>query len=479
MSKRLPCPPAPGPLEDYAARFDDLFATLAQRRGFREYLQGLLLPRDRNKVLTALAGTEPIVGAQGAPAQKLQFFLSESAWEAQQINTRRLQMIREDPRTRPHEDGVLVLDETGDRKDGTKTDHVGYQYLGSIGRIANGIVSVSSVWADENVYHPLHVEPYTPAKRLEKANSDPAFRTKPEIAAELVENARQADIPFRAVVADCLYGENPAFQSALWKTRVPYVLSLRPHQGRWAEEEAAHTPEEAAQDMGWRSADEPGAWKPIIRTFKDGHTERWWAVEVTTLIGHGPEKPLRLVAVTTDPSTLPTNSSWYLMTNIPAPGYRPVQESSFEAAALAEVVRLYGLRQWIEQSYRQLKGELGFADFEVRSDRAIRRHWELVFCAFSLCWRAYIQEQEPAFMAPAPDAQPVAEQSGGKAVQSVLFGPPLSWPVALRQVRSWLDPWVMLWRLWQAWSEADPPPALQALLDAVGRGHSLDLYVSV
>jgi hypothetical protein len=76
MSKRLPCPPAPGPLEDYAARFDDLFGTLAQRRGFREYLQGLLLPRDRNKVLTALAGTEPIVGAQDAPAQKLQFFLS-------------------------------------------------------------------------------------------------------------------------------------------------------------------------------------------------------------------------------------------------------------------------------------------------------------------------------------------------------------------------------------------------------------------
>jgi hypothetical protein len=73
MSKRLPCPPAPGPLEEYAARFDELFCTLAQRRGFREYLQGLLLPKDRNKTLTALAGTEPIVGAQGAPAQRLQF----------------------------------------------------------------------------------------------------------------------------------------------------------------------------------------------------------------------------------------------------------------------------------------------------------------------------------------------------------------------------------------------------------------------
>nr|BEK70624.1 hypothetical protein KPHV_78510 [Kitasatospora purpeofusca] len=44
-------------------RFDDLFRSLAQRRGFREYLTGLLLPGDRNKTLTALAGAEPVTGA--------------------------------------------------------------------------------------------------------------------------------------------------------------------------------------------------------------------------------------------------------------------------------------------------------------------------------------------------------------------------------------------------------------------------------
>ena len=64
MTARRPCPPAPGPLEDYAQRFDGLFSSLAQRRGLRDYLQGLLLPRDRNKTLTGLAGAEPIVGAQ-------------------------------------------------------------------------------------------------------------------------------------------------------------------------------------------------------------------------------------------------------------------------------------------------------------------------------------------------------------------------------------------------------------------------------
>ena len=53
-TKRAPCPPAPGPLEDYARQFDASFANLAQRRAFRDYLHGLLLPRERTKTLTGL-----------------------------------------------------------------------------------------------------------------------------------------------------------------------------------------------------------------------------------------------------------------------------------------------------------------------------------------------------------------------------------------------------------------------------------------
>ena len=55
MTKLKPCPPAPGPLEGYAARFDDLFSHLAQRRGFREYPAGPLAPRKRTKTLTCPA----------------------------------------------------------------------------------------------------------------------------------------------------------------------------------------------------------------------------------------------------------------------------------------------------------------------------------------------------------------------------------------------------------------------------------------
>src|SRR6266540_5737141 len=90
MTARKPCPPAPGPLEDCARQFDECFESLAQRHAFRDYLVGLLLPHDRNKTLTALAGTEPVVGAQHPEAQRLQFFLSESAWDAEVVNARRL-----------------------------------------------------------------------------------------------------------------------------------------------------------------------------------------------------------------------------------------------------------------------------------------------------------------------------------------------------------------------------------------------------
>ena len=129
MTKRSPVSPAPGPLEDYATRFDDLFGARAQRHAFRRYLEGLLLPAERNKTLTALANTEPRVGAQRREAQSLQWFLSESGWDSDEINERRLELLFEEPATAPSEKSVLIIDEHGDRKWGKHTAHVGRQWL--------------------------------------------------------------------------------------------------------------------------------------------------------------------------------------------------------------------------------------------------------------------------------------------------------------------------------------------------------------
>ena len=395
MTKRLPCPPAPGPLEDYAAQFDALFARLAQRRGLRAYLQGLLLPRDRNKTMTALAGAEPIVGAQHAAVQGLQWFVSESTWDHQAVNQRRVELLMADPATAPHAEGVLVLDDTGDRKAGRHTAHVARQWLGSLGKTDNGIVAVTSLWADERVYWPVHVVPYTPASRLPKGRTDPAFQTKPQLAVDLLQAARQAGIGFRAVVADCFYGDNTGFTEALGRASVAYVLAVKPRKGAWAPADELHTPQEAARQLAWGGPQEPGDWTQVTRRFRDGHTETWWAADASLpAAGWGPSRRIRLVVATTDPATLPKLTTWYLITNLPHPERRRARPA-LAPADLAEVVRLYSLRNWVEQSYKQVKGELGWADFQVRSDRAIRRHWQLVCCAFSFCWRAWFAEHPP------------------------------------------------------------------------------------
>src|SRR5215218_4860574 len=420
MTKRYPVSPAPGPLEEYAERFDDLFGARAQRHSFRRYLEGLLLPAERNKTLTALANTEPVTGAQRREAQSLQWFLSESRWDPKEVNERRLELLFEESAITPNEKGVLIIDEHGDRKWGKHTAHVGRQWLANIGKTESGVVSVSSLWADEEVYYPLEVEPYTPAHHFEGGKNDPEFRTKLKIASELVELAVEKSIPLRAVVGDSFYGEDREFKRSLRKLGVGYVLALKKSHCWWHLEGTIGALWQAAEAAGWQGAREPGDWTKVIRTFRDGHREEWWALEVETG-PYGKERAQRALVVTLDPAGLPDLATWYLATNLPAPGSEREVESDLAPASVAEVVRLYGLRMWVEQSYKQVKHVLGFSDYQVRSDLAIRRHWQLVCCAFSFCWWSYghlpTEEQTETEDAPAASVSgrgEKAEARGGR-----------------------------------------------------------------
>ena len=159
-----PFPPIPDPLEAYAAQFDDLFSRANQRAGFRQYLAGLLLPAERSKTLTALANVEPVLGAQAPGASGCNGSSPSRPGTPRPSPRGGWRSSALDPATAPHAGGVLIVDETGDRKDGDQTAHVGRQYLGNRGKIENGVVSVGSLWADERVYYPLAVAPYTPER---------------------------------------------------------------------------------------------------------------------------------------------------------------------------------------------------------------------------------------------------------------------------------------------------------------------------
>jgi hypothetical protein len=112
----------------------------------------------------------------------------------------------------------------------------------------------------------------------------------------------------------------------------------------------------------------------------------------------------------TDRRTLPEKATWYLTTNLTS-----------ERASLAEVARLYGLRIWVEESYKRMKDELGWADLMVRSDRAIRRHWALVCCAFAFCWwheayRARVVDARTEMLSdPPPEKAPIRREKNPAA----------------------------------------------------------------
>ena len=395
---------APTPLETYCQQFDDCFRTVNQRNAFRRYLAGLLLPAERNKTLTALAHAEPIKGAQQPGVQRLQWFLSESSWQPEALNRRRLERLQADAHTAPSDQGVLVIDEHGDRKWGTKTAHIGKQYVGNLGKVENAVVSVTSLWADARVYWPIAVAPYTPAHHFRRGKTDPAFRTKLQLAVALVQQAVTQGIPFRAVVADSFYGEDGGFLQGLRELGVGYVLARKPSHGWWHPAEAIGTLRDAAVQAGWQSVAEPGQWARVARRFRDGTVADWWALEVVAG-PYGSARAERAVVATTDPGTLPEHSTWYLATNL-------------AKADLAEVVRLYGLRNWVEQSYLQVKHRLGWGQYQVRSDLAIRRHWALVCCAFSFCWQAapetLVGVAAPETVSMATDDDPTEDASAGR-----------------------------------------------------------------
>jgi len=246
---------------------------------------------------------------------------------------------------------------------------------------------------------------------LRRGKNDPAFRTKLAIGADLAVRARDAGFAFRAVVADSAYGDQDGFRGELAEAGLPFVMALKPRRGTWAYGPDAHTPVDAARALAWGGPGDPGDWHPVTRAFRDGHTQTCWAADAH-LGWWGPDGARRLVAATADPATLPAKATWYLVTNLPRPGGPREAGSPHPAAGLAEITRIYGIRNWIEQSYKQIKDELGWADFQVRSDTAIRRHQALVNCAFSFCWDTWFADTPaPGDLAP-PRPEPGRGERG-------------------------------------------------------------------
>jgi SRSO17 transposase len=335
-------------VDDYCEQYRDLFEDVREFEQFTLLHVGLLAETKR-KSLPRIARTVQ------TDAQALHHFLSKAHWSTAALRARRLQLLRQ---ALGETAFILCIDETGDRKKGHTTDYVAHQYIGNLHTLANGIVSVNAYGVLNGVTFPLVFSLYKPKSRLQEGD---VYQSKLQLAIELV---RLAALGFRfsIVLAERLYGESRDFTSALSQLGVPYVVAIRSNHGVWTAKG------ERQRQTRWRAFD---------RTFSDGTTERRYRQELI----FGQRMRVRFFCITTDPVHLPSESTWLVMTTLPDHAEQIVGD-------------LFGLRTWIEYGFRQVKDELGWADYRLTEAASIERWWEVVMSAYLL-----VSLQSPVFAA--------------------------------------------------------------------------------
>ncbi len=126
---------------------------------------------------------------------------------------------------------ILIIDDTGDRKKGNKTDYVKRQYIGNLGKVENGIVAVTAYGVIESITVPLMFEVYKPKERLEAGDT---YKSKPEIAAQMIRDLQAMGFQFKLVLADSLYGESGRnFVDNLYQLNLNFVLAIRSNHAVW------------------------------------------------------------------------------------------------------------------------------------------------------------------------------------------------------------------------------------------------------
>jgi SRSO17 transposase len=347
-------------LDAVHARVAPRFARAEPRRRALAYLRGLLSPVERKN------GWQLAEQAGEATPDGIQHLLARADWDADQV--------RDDLRAYVvehlgDERAVLVLDETGFLKKGTKSVGVQRQYSGTAGRIENCQIGVFLAYASAQGRTFLDRELYLPkewatdtARREEAAvPATVEFRTKPQLARAMLERALDAGVPFAWVTGDEIYGGDRRLRLWLEEHQVPHVLAVKSTEPLWTRtswrQVAAKTLAAGIADMEWErlSAGE-GAKGPRVYD--------WARVPIRALPEPGWDYWLLVRRSLVDPTDL----AYYVC-------FGPV------GTPLAELVRVAGTRWAIEESFESAKGEVGLDHYEVRRWPGWYRHITLALLA--------------------------------------------------------------------------------------------------
>ena len=352
---------------DWAQGLDEVLERIAVRFGRAEprrrveaYLRGLLAPVERKN------GWQLAEAAGDASPDGVQEFLSRVCWDADAVRDDLQAYVAThlgDP------NAVLVLDETGFLKKGTKSAGVQRQYTGTAGRIENAQVGVFLGYAgchghaliDRALYLPKSWTDERARCRAAHVPDDVTFATKPALGLAMLERARAAQLPFAWIAGDSVYGGDRAIRRWAENHRIGYVLTVTSGQ-RLAMRPVA---EWLTDQIDARPDDAPPVWQRLSAgDGAKGPRLYDWACLPYRGAAPGCQCALLVRRSLADPG----ETTFYL-THAPT------------GTPLCDLVRIAGRRWTIESCFEQAKGEVGLDQYEVRSYPGWHRHVTLAMLA--------------------------------------------------------------------------------------------------
>ena len=408
----------------YALAYRPLFPRSDQFKQGRVYLHGLLLDGER-KSIEPLSRRVP-----GGDEQRLQQFVNQSPWDpAPILAAYRARMAA----AFAAEDGVIVVDDTGFPKQGKHSVGVARQYSGTLGKRANCQVATSLHYASVHGDYPLALRLYLPEgwtsdpERLDRARvpaAARAFKTKWQLALDLLDEVRAEGLAHAVVLADAGYGAVNEFRDGLDQRREPYVVGL-------LGEEVVLT--------------EPPRWVPHVPKGKRGRpaTRAYLAEDGPRPVAiHALAASLERTTVCWREGTkgkLEADFAWVRVwpahrwqDGVPADAIPAAQEAARwllvewrrdgtvkyarsnlpPDTTIERAVGLWKERWQVERGYEQLKGELGLDHFEGRSWPGFHHHAAMTFLAYGFLALERQRAQAPA-ETPAPEDSPSGEARRG------------------------------------------------------------------
>jgi SRSO17 transposase len=382
-------------LETYFESVADLLGNVRRKASFASYARGLLLDGDRKSVepIAARICGEPL-GTKRMHDRILNF-LVDSTWSDHEI---RRHATRYALAALASVEPVLhwIVDDTGFLKQGSHSVGVQRQYTGTAGKTANCQIGVSLSVASRNHHLPVDFELYLPqswtdsAKRRKEARipDQVMFRSKPEIAVEMIDRALADEVPAGLVLADSGYGDSSDFRRSLRDRGLDYAVGVRSLTKVWRLDAKLRRrgPAISVRDLA-RQLVRAGKFRRV--TWREGTNGKLWSRFATARVvpfhDDGWDPAIREdVGLVIEWERGQPEPSKFTFTTLPP------------RLSRKQTVRRIKERYRTERVYEELKGEFGLDHYEGRRYPGWHHHISCVLVCSAFVFSERLQSFPPS-----------------------------------------------------------------------------------